>query len=188
MRGNEAFREVLRDRLFPGRIPPSPDTAVTVPGNRLTLEGHALNIGEVGHADSDDCAVPDVPDLDLVVAGDVIYNGVHQYLGEAADDGLDAWRKAVDTVAALEPRRIVASHQNKTLDDDEARLVRETRQYFDDAEDVLADRDTPEAYFHAMLDRYPDRLGTTVLWVGARALCLARDGGDPVQNLLTAWL
>ncbi|MBK3577904.1 hypothetical protein JHN63_29715 [Streptomyces sp. MBT65] len=72
-----------------------------------------------------------------------------------AGGGLDAWRKAVDTVAALEPRRIVESHQNKDLDDDAARLVRETRQYLDDAEDGLADRDTPEAYFHAMLDRYP---------------------------------
>ncbi|WP_329243591.1 MBL fold metallo-hydrolase [Streptomyces sp. NBC_01478] len=188
MRGNEAFREVLWDKLFPGQIPPSPVTAVTVPGNRLTLEGHALNIVEVGHADSDDCAVLHVPDLDLVVAGDVIYNGVHQYLGEAAGGSLDAWRKAVDTVAALEPRRIVASHQNKNLDDDAARLIRETRRYFDDAEDVLAGCATPDAYFHAMLDRHPDRLGATVLWVGARALYLARDGGDPVQNLLAAWL
>lgn len=188
MHANVSFREALWDTLFPGQIPPSPVTAVTVPGNRLTLEGHDLTVVEVGHADTDGCAVLHVPDIDLVVAGDVIYNGVHQYLGETADGDFGAWRKAIDTVAALEPRRIVASHQNKNLDDDATRLIAETRQYFDDAETFLAAYDTPAEFFDAMLDRYPDRLGATVLWIGARALYLAREGGDPVQNLGAAWL
>jgi hypothetical protein len=38
----------LWDKLWPGQIPPSPVTAVTVPGNRFTLEGHHLFIIEVG--------------------------------------------------------------------------------------------------------------------------------------------
>jgi glyoxylase-like metal-dependent hydrolase (beta-lactamase superfamily II) len=44
-----AARPVLWDKVYPG-IPPSPVTAVTVPGNRFTLEGHDLVIVEVGHA------------------------------------------------------------------------------------------------------------------------------------------
>ncbi|MER5794359.1 MBL fold metallo-hydrolase [Streptomyces sp. NPDC001980] len=188
MHTNVSAREALWDVMWPGQIPPSPVTAVTVPGNRLTLEGHDLHIVEAGHADSDDCTVLHVPDLGLVVAGDVIYNGVHQYLGEAAGGGLDAWRKAIDTVAALEPRRIVASHQNKNLDDDAARLVAETRQYLDVAEATLAAHDTPVDFFHAMTERYPEHLGTTVLWVSSRAVYLAREGGDPWQTLLAAWL
>ena len=63
-------------------IPPSPVTAVTVPDNRFTLEGHDLVIVEVGHTDTSDTSVLHVPDLGLVVAGDVIYNGVHMYLGQ----------------------------------------------------------------------------------------------------------
>jgi hypothetical protein len=55
-----------------GPDPAVPVTAVTAPGNCLTLEGHDLNIVEVGHADSDDSTVLHVLDLDLVVAGDVI--------------------------------------------------------------------------------------------------------------------
>lgn len=34
---------------------------------------------------------------------------------------------------------------------------------------------------------HPDHLGPTVLRVGARALHLAREGGDPVENLAAAW-
>ncbi|WP_405891416.1 MBL fold metallo-hydrolase [Streptomyces sp. NBC_00133] len=187
MHNNVYAREVLWDVIWPGQIPPSPVTAVTVPGNRLTLEGHDVNIVEVGHADSDDSAVLHVPDLDLVVAGDVIYNGVHMYLAESADGNLGPWRKAIDTVAALQPRRIVASHQNKNLDDNAERLIAETRRYLDDAEAALATHDTPAEFFQAMLKRNPEHLGPTVLWVSSRALYLAREGGDPVQNLVAAW-
>jgi glyoxylase-like metal-dependent hydrolase (beta-lactamase superfamily II) len=121
MHGNVAAREVLWDKLWPGQIPPSPVTAT--PAGRITLEGHDLDVVEVGHADSDDCSVLHVPDVGLAVAGDVLYNGVHQYLGESADGDFSAWRQAIDAVAALEPRHIVASHQNKGLDDDATRLI-----------------------------------------------------------------
>lgn len=50
------------------------------------------------------------------MAGDAIYIGVHQYLGESADGGRDAWRTAIDTVHALAPRWVVASHKDKDLD------------------------------------------------------------------------
>ena len=51
MPGNVAARPLLWDKLYPGLIPPSPVTAVTVPDNRFTLEGHELVIVEVGHTD-----------------------------------------------------------------------------------------------------------------------------------------
>ena len=38
-------------------------------------------IVEVGSSDTDDTTVLHMADLDLVVAGDVIYNGAHRYMG-----------------------------------------------------------------------------------------------------------
>src|ERR1700751_4318972 len=106
-----AARPLLWDKVYPG-IPPSPLTAVTVPGNRLTLEGHDLVIVEVGHADTDDNSVLHVPDLGLVVAGDVIYNGAHLYLGESvAVGGFGSWRDAIGTVQELGPRHNVGGQQ-----------------------------------------------------------------------------
>ena len=81
MQANAATRPLLWDKVYTG-IPRSPVTAVTVPDNRFTLEGHDLVIVEVGSTDSDDTTVLHVPDLGLVVAGDVIYNGVHMYLAQ----------------------------------------------------------------------------------------------------------
>src|SRR5262245_60086241 len=63
-----------------------------------------------------------LPDLGLVVAGDVIYNGAHMYLAESLlVGGLGPWRRAIDQVEALRPRHIVAGHQNGQLDDDAKR-------------------------------------------------------------------
>jgi len=191
MHSSVAARPLLWDKMYT-EIPPSPVTAVTVPGNRLTLEGHDLVIVEVGHTDSDDTTVLHVPDLGLVVAGDSIYNGVHMYLGQsAAVGGFGPWREAIGTVQALGPRHIVAGHQNKKQrDDDAGRTIAETRQYLDDAEQLLRTESTAVGFFNAEIERYPDHLGRMILWVSASALYGLREHPekDAGQVILASWL
>jgi glyoxylase-like metal-dependent hydrolase (beta-lactamase superfamily II) len=190
MHANVALRPLLWDKVYEG-IPPTPVTAVTVADNRFTLEGHELVIIEVGDTDSEDTTVLQVPDLDLVVAGDVIYNGVHMYLAQiAVVGGFGPWRDAIDKVEALGARHIVAGHQNKELDDDADRTIAETRQYLDDAEELLRTERTAVDFFNAKIERYPNHLGRTVLWAGASTLYGVRE--DPNGNMgaivLNSWL
>jgi glyoxylase-like metal-dependent hydrolase (beta-lactamase superfamily II) len=167
MHGNLAARPFLWDKMFPVMIPPTPVTAVTVPANRFTLEGDDLVMVEVGHTDSADTSVLHIPDLGLVVAGDAIYNGVHMYLGASvAVGGFGPWRNAIHKIEALNPRHIIAGHQNKQLDDDADRLIAETREYLDDADRLLQTEKTAVNFFNAKLKSYPNHLGRTVLWVG----------------------
>ena len=190
MHANVAMRPFLWDKVYEG-IPPTPVTAVTVPDNRFALEGHDLVIVEVGDTDSADTTVLHVPDLDLLVAGDVIYNGVHMYLAQSVVvGGFGPWRDAIDKVEALRPRHIVAGHQNKALDDDAARTIAETRQYLDDAEELLQTETTAVGFFNAKIERYPDHLGRTVLWAGASTLYGVREHPeeDITQILVAGWL
>jgi len=113
-------RAELWDVDFPGQIPPSPVNYRTIPVDGIELEGHRLLAIEVGHTDTDDTTVLHVPSIGLVVAGDVAYNGVHQYLLESAHGGVDAWLVALDKVEALQPSAVVAGHKNKDLPDDPA--------------------------------------------------------------------
>jgi glyoxylase-like metal-dependent hydrolase (beta-lactamase superfamily II) len=191
MHANVAARPLLWDKLYAGLIPPSPVTAVAVSGNRFTLEGHELVIVEVGDTDSADTTVLHVPDLGLVVAGDVIYNGVHMYLGQSVvTGGLDRWRDAIDTVERLQPGHIVAGHQNKNLDDDAGRTIAQTRLYLDDAEELLRTETTATGFFNAEVTRYPDYLGRMVLWVTASAIYGVREhqGEDARQIIVASWL
>ena len=189
MHAGVASRPFLWDKLYRD-IPPSPVTAVSVPDDRLTLEGHDLAIVEVGHTDSVDSSVLHVPDLGLVVAGDVIYNGVHMYLGGSVGVGLVSWRAAIDTVEALGPRHVVCGHQDRRLDDDAVRTIAETRQYLDDADELLRTERTAGDFFTAEIERYPDHLGRMVLWVSARVLYGVREhpGEDIGKIVVASWL
>ena len=55
-----ASRPLLWDKLY-RNIPPSPVTAVSVPGNRFMLEGDDLVMVKVGHTDCVDSSVLHVP-------------------------------------------------------------------------------------------------------------------------------
>jgi hypothetical protein len=52
-------------------------------GNEIDLEGNKLVVVRVGHTDTDDTTCLYVPSIGLVVAGDVVYNGIHPFLSES---------------------------------------------------------------------------------------------------------
>jgi glyoxylase-like metal-dependent hydrolase (beta-lactamase superfamily II) len=140
-----------------------------IPTAGFQLEGHRLVAIETGHTDTDDTTVLHVPSIGLVVAGDVAYNGVHQYLLESAGGGIEAWLKAIDEVAALSPRAVVAGHKNKDLPDDPV-ILEQTRDYLLDARRLLAEKPSPRGFYDQMINLYPDRLNVGPVWYGALGL------------------
>jgi glyoxylase-like metal-dependent hydrolase (beta-lactamase superfamily II) len=162
-------RAELWDIDFPGLIPDSPVVYQPIPAEGFELEGHRLAAVETGHTDTDDTTVLHVPVIGLVVAGDVAYNGVHQYLLESAGGGIEAWLKAIDKVAALRPRAVIAGHKNKDLPDDPA-ILDQTRDYLLDARRLLADKPSPREFYDQMINLYPDRLNVGPVWYGALGL------------------
>lgn len=169
--GSPQMRAQMWDNVFPDQIGDTTVVASVSPTGSIDLEGNELRIVGVGHTDTDGTSVLHVPSLDLVVAGDALYNGVHQYLAESASGGLrEAWLAAIDAVEALAPRAVVAGHKDPTLDDDAARVISTTRAYLREAERVLAEQSAPEGFFTAMTTRYPDLLNPGVVWLSAGAL------------------
>jgi glyoxylase-like metal-dependent hydrolase (beta-lactamase superfamily II) len=162
-------RQKVFDPDFPGLIGDTIVVAQPILARGLDLEGHALVPVEVGHSDTDDTTVLHVPSLHLAVAGDVVYNGVHQYLLESGHGGIDAWLRALDEVAALNPRIVIAGHKNKALPDD-PKSIEETRRYLLDVKQLLAAHPTPQVYYERMLELYPDRLNRGPLWYSGLGL------------------
>jgi len=162
-------REQLFDRIFPGQIPETPVLAEPVPAQGFRLEGNPVVAVETGHTDTDKTSVLHVPSIGLVVAGDVAYNGVHQYILEGGGGGLHEWLRALDRVAGLHPRAVVAGHKNKNRPDDPA-ILDETRQYLQDVIRLLDDKPTAREFYDQMTGLYPDRLNPGVVWYGALGL------------------
>lgn len=78
MRKQLAGKEEGFAKSFPGVPENTPVLAVPVPAEGFQLEGQVLRAVELGHTDTDDAAALHVPSIGLVVAGDGVYNGVHQ--------------------------------------------------------------------------------------------------------------
>jgi glyoxylase-like metal-dependent hydrolase (beta-lactamase superfamily II) len=155
-------------RMFPGQLPDEPAIAASLDGDPIELEGHALVPVETGYTDTADSTSLHVPSIGLIVAGDVVYNGIHPYQGETTEQTRFEWIAALDKLEALEPLAVVAGHKRPENDDD-PRNVAETRQYLLDF--IRLDRvtETAGALFEAMIELYPDRANPGSLW-GAAAL------------------
>ncbi|MFE1195531.1 MBL fold metallo-hydrolase [Streptomyces olivaceoviridis] len=162
-------RARMWDLDFPGMIPPSPVLAEPVPEEGLLLEGEELRVIDVGHTDTDATSVLHVPSIGLVVAGDAVYNGVHQYVLEGADGGLRSWLSALDTIEGLAPAHVVAGHKNAELPDDPASIA-STRSYLRDVVRLLEQKPDARDFYEEMLRLHPDRLNPGPVWYGALGL------------------
>jgi glyoxylase-like metal-dependent hydrolase (beta-lactamase superfamily II) len=103
---------------FPGQIPKDLVAAEVLEGSEFELEGKKLVVEEVGHTDTADTTSLYVPSIDLVVAGDAVYNGVHPYLVESNKQTQLEWIAALDKIEALNPRAVIAGHKVPENDDD----------------------------------------------------------------------
>jgi glyoxylase-like metal-dependent hydrolase (beta-lactamase superfamily II) len=150
------------------QLPEDPGNAEPLGGAALELEGETLVPIEAGHTDTADSTSLHVPSIGLVAAGDVVYNGTHPYLAESTARTRLEWVDALDRLAEIRPRAVVAGH--KVPDhDDSPRHIAETRQYLRDFIRLDQETATARELFDAMMELYPDRANPGSLWGGANA-------------------
>jgi glyoxylase-like metal-dependent hydrolase (beta-lactamase superfamily II) len=155
-------------KLFPGEIADRLLVAEPLEDGRIELEGHSLLAVETGRTDTTYSTSLHVPSAGLLVAGDVVYNGIHPYLGETDTQSRLEWIAALDKLATLHAKVVVAGHKvPDNLDDPED--IERTRQYLLDFNRVDAATNTAVELYEAMLDLYPDRANPGSLWGGAQA-------------------
>jgi len=153
---------------FPGQIPDEPDVPESLDGASIELEGHALIPIDTGYTDTADSTSLHVPSIGLIAAGDVVYNGIHPYLGESSAQTRLQWIDALDKLGTLNARAVVAGHKIPDNDDD-PKAIAQTRQYLRDFIRLDQATDTPRQLFDAMIGLYPDRANPGSLWGGANA-------------------
>jgi len=154
---------------LPGQIPDRLVIAEELQGRVIDLEGRDLVVVEVGHTDTDATTCLHVPSIGLVVAGDAAYNDVHQYLAESNAQTRREWIAALDTIESLTPRAVIAGHKRPENDDD-PRIIEETRQYIRDFDRIAETTTTAQELYERMLECYPNRVNPGMLWASARAV------------------
>ena len=155
---------------FSGQIPDRLMIAEELEGNVIDLEGHDLVAVEFGHTDTDNTTCLNVPSVGLVVAGDAAYNDVHFYLAESNAKSRQEWISALDKIESLNPRAVIAAHK-RPGNDDNPRIIEETRQYIRDFDRIAEMTTTAQELYDKMLELYPNRVNPGwALWSSARAV------------------
>jgi glyoxylase-like metal-dependent hydrolase (beta-lactamase superfamily II) len=165
---------------FPGQIPDEPSAPETLDGASIELEGCALIPIDTGFTDTADSTSLHVPSIGLIAAGDVVYNGIHPYLGESSAQTRLQWIDALDKLEALDARAVVAGHKIPDNDDDPMNVAA-TRQYLRDFIRLDQATETPRELFDAMIELYPERVNPGSLWGGANAA--KRDAVDGTPSV-----
>ena len=153
---------------YPGQIPSPLVIAEELKDNVIHLEGRALFAIELGHTDTDHTTCLHVPSIDLVVAGDAVYNDVHLYLAESDSQARRAWVAALDKIDALKPHAVIAGHK-KPDKADSPQIIDETRQYIRSFDRLADTTMSARELYDSMLELYPNRANPGSLWGAARA-------------------
>jgi glyoxylase-like metal-dependent hydrolase (beta-lactamase superfamily II) len=144
----------LRAR-FPGQIADTVPLPEPLESPEIQLEGSAIEVIETGHTDTLDTTSLHVPDLDLIISGDVAYNHCHMYVGDTTPDGRAEWIAALDRLAALNPAAVVCGHKDPT-EGNSATALAESRDYIEYYGQLRDQGLSDQQLFDAMVERYPD--------------------------------
>ena len=157
-------------------LPPSrPVDHVAAPSTEKTLDGVRLRFEAIGQAETDVQLALALPDAGVLITQDVLYNGVHLFLGEHA---FDAWQAAITGLEALPYDVIIPGHglpRGAGLPDGRG-IYAANREYLAVAARAFAEASGPADLNRRLEAAYPSHGGTAMqglqnfyLYPGARA-------------------
>ena len=153
--------------IFGDLVPKNPVLPTALAGNKIQLEGQTLEIHANVQGDSPDNSYVWIPSIKTVVAGDIVYRGVHPWTAETNPESRKACIKTLDELAALKPETVIAGHKDPKAKDDVASLEA-TRSYllaFDAA--VASSKSAAEV--QDKMKKYADLQLDVILQIGAAA-------------------
>jgi glyoxylase-like metal-dependent hydrolase (beta-lactamase superfamily II) len=157
--------------FFPGQLTGEPVAPGPLTGSTIPIGGSSATVIPVGTTDTGHSSVVHVPDLSLVVSGDVVYNRTHMWLAGSTPDSRADWARALDAVAALEADTLIAGHRDpRAADDDARRQIDESRRYLADFETALERSSAPGELIDRMTAAHPELANPYTLWVAAHDL------------------
>jgi glyoxylase-like metal-dependent hydrolase (beta-lactamase superfamily II) len=160
---------------------PLPDP---IAGMTLSVDGSPLNIIEVKQADINPTTIVHIPEIDVVVAGDSIYNEIHPMLGLSTPEEWQHWLETVEFVEKLRPRMIVAGHRRPDGDDHAVEtMIAETRAYIQDFAAAYEVAKDVEDLVTIMATKYPNHGNLWTLQFSAASAIQLRETGKTQADI-----
>jgi glyoxylase-like metal-dependent hydrolase (beta-lactamase superfamily II) len=154
--------------MFGANLTKRPLVPSPLGGDTIVLEGRTLEVHGGVQGDEPDSSYVWIPSIRTVVAGDIVYQGVHPWTAETNAETRKAWDKTLQDVAALAPLVVVAGHKEPKAPDDLSgvTLTRAYLEAFDEAVTSSKSADEAEKKIKA---RYPNLALEVIAHFGATA-------------------
>jgi glyoxylase-like metal-dependent hydrolase (beta-lactamase superfamily II) len=154
--------------MYGADLTAQPAIPTPVSGKSLTLEGQTLEIHGGVQGDAADNSYIWIPSIKTVIAGDIVYHGVHPWTAETNAAARQAWLKTLDELTALGATTVVAGHKDPKLKDDPSGID-QTRAYLKAFDEALAASKTPDELEAKLKVKYPNLALPIIAHFGAAA-------------------
>jgi glyoxylase-like metal-dependent hydrolase (beta-lactamase superfamily II) len=159
-------KEQFLQKQFPGQVPTGLKVMATpLKSEEIELEGEKIQVGRMGFTDTHDTTYLYVPSIELLVAGDSVYNGIYPYFGECTRKDRDSWIAQLKKFESLKPKAVSCGHQippgNPTPEN-----ITLTRKYIEDFQRMTDQTSTALELYQKMQKLHPRRVNPGALYVG----------------------
>ena len=142
----------------PQMLPDSIVTPQALPSMQLKVDGEKVEVipDLTGDVITGVNSVLWIPSISTVLAGDVIFNGVHAWLGSSDTTSRAAWRASIKRIAALHPKVVVAGHKKDVSAPDTPEALNAMDRYLADFDSLRKTSADAPSLYEAMKAKYPD--------------------------------
>lgn len=153
-----------------GEVPDSIVTPRLLPEGRLEVDGYAVEVleGLGGDVRGGKSTALWIPSIRTVLAGDLVFEGIHPWLGDADIQAREEWRSSLRRLAGLDPVAVVPGHKRHLNTPDSPDQIAFMLRYLDDYDTLMREAASPDALVEAMVQRYPDLELPALMAYGAR--------------------
>jgi glyoxylase-like metal-dependent hydrolase (beta-lactamase superfamily II) len=164
-------RTFLGMRQFnPKEAPDTLETPELLPSNQLTIDGEEVDVvpDQQGDALITSNTYLWIPSIRAIIAGDIVFNGVHVWLANSNAKSRAAWLKSLDQLAALRPTIVVAGHKHDAQTPDTPDAIAATRDYIVNFNTLADHASSSDDLVAEMKAKYPTLRLTNILVRAAR--------------------
>ncbi len=140
----------------PDLLPESLVTPQVLPSMHLTVDGETVEVFPdlQGDMSTKLDSFLWIPSLRAILAGDLLFSGVHPYLASSSEKARVDWRESCRQMSEFHPLVVVAGHKKAT--DDSPDVLNFMDRYLADFEAARLESPDAESLVTAMTKKYPD--------------------------------
>ena len=123
--------------------------------NFIEFEGSKIEILKDVQGDTDENTMLWIPEQRILIAGDVLFNGMHVYTAETDSKAREKWLNSLNKIRTLKPSVVIPGHSKVGAPLDASTALDFTENYLLDFEEELKKAKDPDSFINIMKERFP---------------------------------